>query len=183
MRPIKTLTPVDLAIRGLFLAAIAIGGFIGRSQQTNTEIGSAETPGRAALAGIATGELWPGSAVCRSTDAGPAAPASATQGAKDYLLHGRVRSRAGCVPIGDAKIEFWPGDAQAADTDGQHVLLQTDANGVYRLHCNLPAPGAGGPGYIYLRVSAAGYTPSVTRYELKEGQSEDWFDIVLEPEE
>jgi hypothetical protein len=182
MRPIKTLTPVDLAIRGLFLAAIAIGGFVGRSQQTNAATESAAAPGQVAMSSMIGGGLAPGS-VCPSVGAVPAAPASSSPGAGDYVLHGMVRSRTGCAPIKDAKIEFWPSDAQAGDSGGRHAVLQTDAGGAYRLHCNVPGRGTAGEEYIYLRVSAAGYAPSVTRYQLKQGQAEDSLDIVLEPEE
>jgi hypothetical protein len=183
MRPIKTLTPVDLAIRGLFLAAVAIGGLVGQGQRTSAAAGSAEVPSQAVMSSMVTSGLWPRAVVCQSTDAATAAPASATQPASGYLLRGRVRSRAGCTPVGGATIEFWRGDAQVANGGGQHASLQADVDGAYRLHCDPPAAEAGGRDYIYLRVSAEGYTPVIAQYQPKAGRAEDWLDIVLEPEE
>src|SRR5690348_16850050 len=115
MRPIKTLTPVDLAIRGLFLAVIAIGGFLGRDQQMNAAADSAAAPGQVSMSGMITGGLLPGSASCPTASAATTAPSSAAQQGAGYELRGAVRSRAGCAPIKDAKIEFWPSDAQAAN--------------------------------------------------------------------
>lgn len=179
MRPLKTLKPIDLAIRGAFLTVVLIGGVLGQRSQGAQQ---ASQGGQAAALELGMGLPLPAATACQPTTADTDQSSAAAQPGKsqDYIVSGSVKSSAGCTPIGGAKIEFWPAQASDADQDGAGITF-ADANGAYRFHCNDATSAAGKPGSIHVRVSADGYAPLVTRYTPDEGPAEGEFDVVLEP--
>lgn len=180
MRPLKMLKPIDIAIRGVFLAVVVIGGVVGqlRSQATPTESMS----GAENVAEFGMGLPLPAARSCQPTAADTAQPRADTQpGARqEYVLSGSVKSSTGCTPIGGARIEFWPSGAGATKQDEAGVAF-ADASGAYRFNCNDTATASGRPGPIHLRVSADGYTALVTDYDPKGSPAEGEFDVVLQP--
>jgi len=172
----KALKPSDLIVRGLFLAAVVIGGIADRLQLS----AAPEAPNAAApVAAAGIGPALPAAPACRADAEMPAPatkPSAATSASsgRRHVLSGSVRSSADCTPIGGAKIEFWP----AGDDPAARAMLFADTNGKYRLQCDLPAANGA---YIYLRVSADGYATLTTQYQPKARQPESEFDIVLQP--
>lgn len=180
MRPLKTLKPIDLAVRGTFLAVVLIGGMLGQQRSQGAQQTSQAE--QAAVIELGMGLPLPAVAGCQPTAADTEQSGAAAQPGKsqDYVVSGSVKSSAGCAPIGGAKIEFWPAQSSAADQNGAGITF-ADANGAYRFHCNDAASAAGKPGPIHMRVSADGYAPLVTRYTPDDGPAEGEFDVVLEP--
>jgi hypothetical protein len=178
----KMLKRSDLIVRGLFLGVVVIGGIVGRLR-FEASPGAAEANAPMAAANI--GLVLPAPQSCRSDDAEPSAHSTepvvptGADASQPQVLSGSVRSSAGCAPIGGAKIEFWPVGPDAADGHSKRTTLFADANGKYRLRCDLPA--ADRAAYIYLRVSADGYATLMAHYQPKPSQAESEFDIVLEP--
>jgi hypothetical protein len=182
MRHEKTLTRSDLIVRGLFLAVVVIGGIVGWLQQIEA---APEDGAGAPVVAANIGMVLPAVPTCQSNVSNMPPPSVRPDGTangdagKRRTLSGSVRSSAGCMPIGGAKIEFWPSGEDAADDRAKRAPLFADANGKYRLQCDLPAADGA---YIYLRVSADGYATLTTQYQPEPSQAESEFDIVLEPE-
>lgn len=178
MRPIKTIKPADLAVRGAFLSVVLIGGIVGGLRQHEAVPGTAASV-RPVEASISLGFGLPSVRHCKPTDTGAGAAradASAQPASRRQVLSGSVLSSDGCTPIGGAKIEFWPAGPAAATSTSI-----ADGAGHYRLQCDIPAADDGEAGYIHLRVSADGYNTLTTQYASQTSQDEDHFDIVLEP--
>ena len=176
MRPIKTIRPTDLAIRGLFLSVVLIGGIVGHLQHNQAVPGTA-TNVRPVEAGMGIGFGLPFARQCSLAEAGAArADAHAQVASHRQVLSGSVLSSDGCAPIGGAKIEFWPDGPAAAPSTSI-----ADGAGRYRLQCDIPAADDDEAGYIHLRVSADGYNTLTTQYAPRADQADDHFDIVLQP--
>ena len=171
MRNDTMLKPSDLIVRGLFLAVVIIGGIAGRQRQLDADMSLGLVPAA--------------SPTCQTNDPETSAPAATpgtptrAEAGQRQVLSGSVRSSAGCVPIGGAKIEFWPDGPDAAHDHAQRGTLFADGNGKYRLQCDFPA--ADRAAYMYLRVSADGYATLMTQYGPKPSQAESEFAIVLQP--
>jgi protocatechuate 3,4-dioxygenase beta subunit len=92
-----------------------------------------------------------------------------------HVLTGQVLSSADCMPIPNAKLEFWTEEEGLGHPDSSRATFFTDENGFYRFECNQPE-------HIHMRISAEGYrTIGVNSYH-PEGAAEGVFDIVLEIE-
>jgi hypothetical protein len=180
MRDNKMLKRSDLIVRGLFLAVIVIGGIVGRLPLETAPA----APGLGApLVAADIGPALPEASICRPTAEMPA-PAAKPDGSassadrRRHVLSGSIRSSVDCAPVGGAKIEFWPSGADTPDDHTSRAMLFADANGKYRLQCEVPAAEGA---YIYLRVTADGYATFTTQYQPNARQTEGEFDIVLQP--
>jgi len=91
-----------------------------------------------------------------------------------HVLTGTVRSSVDCLPISNAKLEFWTEEQGLDHPEASRATFFTDENGQYRFECNLPE-------HIHMRISADGFrTIGVNSYH-PEGASTGTFDIVLRP--
>ena len=91
-----------------------------------------------------------------------------------HVLSGTVRSSADCLPISNAKLEFWTEEAGLGHPNSARATFYTNENGQYRFECNLPE-------HIHMRISAEGFrTIGVNSYH-PEGAATGSFDIVLRP--
>ncbi len=109
------------------------------------------------------------------------APTRAVVG-EGYVLEGVVRSAQGCAPIPNAVIEVWQAGADGEYRDEYRATLASDENGFYRFQGPFPAPYAGRPSHIHLRISAPGYQTLVTQHYPQEGITTASFDLILQPE-
>jgi protocatechuate 3,4-dioxygenase beta subunit len=105
----------------------------------------------------------------------PGAPERTVVG-QGHIVTGVVLSNTDCLPIPNAKLEFWPEEEGLGHPDSSRATFFADQNGSYRFECNLPE-------HIHMRISAPGYrTIGVNSYH-PNGSASGTFDIVLEPEE
>lgn len=92
-----------------------------------------------------------------------------------HVLTGYVLSSTNCLPIPNAKLEFWTEEAGLGHPTSARATLFTDANGFYRYESNLPE-------HIHMRISAEGYhTIGVNSYH-PDGAPQGSMDFVLAPE-
>jgi protocatechuate 3,4-dioxygenase beta subunit len=91
-----------------------------------------------------------------------------------HVLTGVVRSSRDCTPIANAKLEFWPEEADKGHPDSSRATLFSDQEGRYRFECNPPE-------HIHMRLSAPGYRTIGNNSYHPNGSATGTFDIVLEP--
>lgn len=111
----------------------------------------------------------------------PGAPTRAVVG-EGYVLEGIVRVSDGCAPIPNAVIEVWQAGSDGEYRDEYRATLTSDANGYYRFQGPFPAPYAGRPSHIHLRITAPGYRELVTQHYPQNGATSAAFDLILQPE-
>jgi hypothetical protein len=93
-----------------------------------------------------------------------------------HVLTGVVRSSRDCAPIANAKLEFWPEEANKGHPDTSRATLFSDQEGRYRFECNPPE-------HIHMRISAPGYRTIGNNSYHPNGRTEGTFDIVLAPDQ
>lgn len=91
-----------------------------------------------------------------------------------HVLTGVVRSSRDCTPIANAKLEFWPEEANKGHPDSSRATLFSDQEGRYRFECNPPE-------HIHMRLSAPGYRTIGNNSYHPNGSATGTFDIVLVP--
>jgi protocatechuate 3,4-dioxygenase beta subunit len=92
-----------------------------------------------------------------------------------HVLTGYVLSGKDCLPIANAKLEFWTEEAGLGHPDSARATLFTNANGFY---CYESDP----PEHIHMRISAGGYrTIGVNSYH-PEGAAEGTMNFVIVPQ-
>ena len=112
----------------------------------------------------------------------PGAPERSSVG-KGYILSGMVRSFKDCLPIEDAKIEFWLTGPDGHYDDKHRASVYTDSSGMYGFESNFPVNYGGRPAHIHIRVSAEGFRPLVTQHYPQQGTSRYSYDLILIPED
>jgi protocatechuate 3,4-dioxygenase beta subunit len=93
-----------------------------------------------------------------------------------HVLTGVVRSSRDCAPIANAKLEFWPEEANKGHPDSSRATLFSDQAGGYRFECNPPE-------HIHMRISAPGYRTIGNNSYHPNGSATGTFDIVLVPDQ
>lgn len=111
----------------------------------------------------------------------PGAPVRNSVGA-GYVLTGTVKSALDCLPVADARIEFWLTGSNGKYNDDHRATVFADDAGSYRFQSNIP-PGYGyRPPHIHIRVSADGFKPLVTQHYPDQGDEKGHFNLVLVPD-
>lgn len=110
----------------------------------------------------------------------PDAPVRDSVG-KGYVLRGMVKSAEMCLPIPEARLEFWLAGPDGRYDDNHRATVFSDASGAYRFESNFPPRYSFRPPHIHLRVTAPGFQPLVTQHYPKAGDTEGEFDLVLRP--
>lgn len=75
------------------------------------------------------------------------------------MLTGLVLSMSACRPLAGVKLDFWhANDKGEYDTRGFRYrgIVETDAQGRYRLETNLPPPYMGRPRHIHVKTQMPG---------------------------
>ena len=111
----------------------------------------------------------------------PGAPTRAVVG-EGYVLEGVVRTADGCAPVANAVIEVWQAGADGEYRDEYRATLTSDADGYYRFQGPFPAPYAGRPSHIHLRITAPGFRELVTQHYPQNSATSAVFDLILQPE-
>jgi protocatechuate 3,4-dioxygenase beta subunit len=79
--------------------------------------------------------------------------------AEKLIVTGLVFSMSGCKPLPGIKLDFWHASAEG-DYDHKGFryrgVVETDAQGRYRLETNLPPPYMGRPRHIHVKTRAPG---------------------------
>ena len=115
-----------------------------------------------------------------SHDYVPNAPRRESVG-EGHRMQGVVWSGKDCSHIPDAKLEFWLAGPNGEYDDAHRATLYSDQWGFYNFSSNFPPPSDGGLPHIHIRVTADGYKTHTTRYQLRPGDTETAFDLVLMP--
>ena len=79
--------------------------------------------------------------------------------AEKLILTGLVLSMGGCKPLPGVKLDFWHADDKGVYDDAgfrYRGVVETDAQGRYRLETNLPPPYMGRPRHIHVKTQARG---------------------------
>lgn len=108
----------------------------------------------------------------------PNAPERSKTG-QGLTVSGRVRSAAGCAPIGGAKIEWWSANTSGEYDEAHRATQVTDADGRYRYETDTPGRYPGRPPHLHLRVSAPGHRTLVTQLYPKPGDTAIQVDLVI----
>jgi catechol 1,2-dioxygenase len=126
-----------------------------------------------------------GSADCKPTQPDmlgpfyePAAPVRTSVGS-GYVLSGAVLSAKECMPIPNARIEFWLANPRGEYDDAHRATVLAGQRGDYRLESNVPVSYGGRPPHIHVRVTAPGYQELVTQHYPERSQRKANFDLVL----
>jgi protocatechuate 3,4-dioxygenase beta subunit len=85
--------------------------------------------------------------------------AEAGSKAEKLIVSGLVLSMSGCKPLAGIRLDFWHADDKGAyDHSGFRYrgVVETDAQGRYRLETNLPPPYMGRPRHIHVKTQAKG---------------------------
>jgi protocatechuate 3,4-dioxygenase beta subunit len=101
---------------------------------------------------------------------------------KGYILSGEVKSAADCIPIMNARIEFWLTGPDGKYGDAYRATVFSDDNGIYTFESNSPKGYFFRPPHIHVRVSAQGFQTLITQHYPAKGKTSDIFDLVLIPE-
>lgn len=99
-----------------------------------------------------------------------------------YLLMGRVKSAADCMPIGGAMIEVWTAGPQGRYGDDWRATLYSAGHGGYYLLSHVPPRYGTGRAHIHIKVSGAGYQTLITQHYPAKDAGEGIFDLVLIPQ-
>ena len=79
--------------------------------------------------------------------------------AEKLIVSGLVLSMSGCKPLAGIRLDFWHADDKGVyDHAGFRYrgVVETDAQGRYRLETNLPPPYMGRPRHIHVKTQAQG---------------------------
>ena len=79
--------------------------------------------------------------------------------AEKLIVTGLVLSMSACKPLAGIRLDFWHADDKGVyDSSGFRYrgLVETDAQGRYRLETNLPPPYMGRPRHIHVKTQARG---------------------------
>jgi catechol 1,2-dioxygenase len=98
-------------------------------------------------------------------------------------LSGVVRSVAECIPIPNARIEFWLAGPDRTFDDDHRATVITDVSGAYRFESNVPPAYDDTLPHIFVRVTAVGHQTLITRHFLIVNETEGTFDLNLLPEQ
>lgn len=109
----------------------------------------------------------------------PGAPVRSVVG-QGYVLSGVVKSSGNCGPL-KARIEFWLAGPAGNYDDDHRATVFSGNEGEYKFESNYPAPYAGRPSHIHIRVSAEGHETLVTQHYPGKGKTSDVFNLVLVP--
>ncbi len=74
--------------------------------------------------------------------------------AEKLIVSGLVLSMSGCKPLAGVRLDFWHADDKGVYDDAgfrYRGVVETDAQGCYRLETNLPPPYMGRPRHIHGR--------------------------------
>ena len=85
--------------------------------------------------------------------------AEANSKAEKLVVTGLVFSMSACRPLAGVKLDFWHADDKGVydDTGFRYRgVVETDAQGRYRLETNLPPPYMGRPRHIHVKTQARG---------------------------
>jgi protocatechuate 3,4-dioxygenase beta subunit len=83
----------------------------------------------------------------------------ASSRAEKLIVSGLVLSMSGCKPLAGVKLDFWHADDKGVydDTGFRYRgVVETDAQGRYRLETNLPPPYMGRPRHIHVKTRLRG---------------------------
>lgn len=111
----------------------------------------------------------------------PNAPEQASIG-RGLVVAGVVRTAGSCVPIPNARLEWWQVNPQGRYDDEHRAAQTADSQGRYRFETNFPRAYFGRPPHIHVKVFAPGHRPLTTQLYPKTGQAEITFDFVLRPQ-
>ena len=110
----------------------------------------------------------------------PDAPVRSSVG-KGHILEGAIMSSNDCLPIANARIEFWLTNPSGSYDDDHRATIFSDGTGEYSFESNIPPDYSGRPPHIHIRISAEGFKTLATQHYPADGQTTGEFDIVLVP--
>ena len=99
------------------------------------------------------------------------------------MLSGRVFSSATCAPLPHARLEFWLAGPDGTFNAEQRATVVADASGAYRFESHVPPTYDESLPHIFVRVTAPGHQPLVTRHYPIPGQPAGTFDMIVIPKE
>jgi protocatechuate 3,4-dioxygenase beta subunit len=79
--------------------------------------------------------------------------------AEKLIVSGLVLSMSGCKPLAGIRLDFWHADDKGVYDDAgfrYRGVVETDAQGRYRLETNLPPPYMGRPRHIHVKTQLRG---------------------------
>ena len=79
--------------------------------------------------------------------------------AEKLIVAGLVLSMSNCKPLAGIRLDFWHADDKGVYDDAgfrYRGVVETDAEGRYRLETNLPPPYSGRPRHIHVKTQARG---------------------------
>ncbi len=100
------------------------------------------------------------------------------------MLLGVVRASGQCRPIAGAKVELFQTSpaGRYSKNWAYRATTFTDRHGVYRFESPVPgAQSSEGAPHIHVYVSAPGFVTLRTSYNLRSGETQGRFDVVLPP--
>lgn len=98
-----------------------------------------------------------------------------------YFIKGSVLSENKCVPLANAKLEFWLVNSEGEYDDAHRATVIADKKGKYTFESNRPTDYVGRLPHIHMRITAPGHEELITQHYPKEGDERVVFDIVLSP--
>lgn len=99
-----------------------------------------------------------------------------------YELRGVVMSTQDCLPIPQARIEFWMAGPDGEYKDEYRATVMPNRTGEYYFKSHLPPSYFNRPPHIHVRVSADGFKTLVTQHYPESGSKLGTLDLVLIPE-
>jgi protocatechuate 3,4-dioxygenase beta subunit len=108
----------------------------------------------------------------------PGAPERAATG-RGLVVTGTVRSAAGCLPLAQARIEWWSANPKGDYDDAHRATQATDPSGRYRYETDSPGRYPGRPIHLHVRISAPGHRLLVTQLYPKPADTTLAADFVL----
>jgi protocatechuate 3,4-dioxygenase beta subunit len=111
----------------------------------------------------------------------PDAPERSTTG-KGFVVTGTVKSVSNCVPVPQARIEWWSANPNGEYDDGHRATQRSDGAGRFRYETDFPGRYPGRPPHLHVRVTAQRHRTLVTQIYPKPGQRSMNFDFVLAPD-
>ncbi|HKY51704.1 MAG TPA: hypothetical protein VJP45_10650 [Candidatus Limnocylindria bacterium] len=98
-------------------------------------------------------------------------------GSGGYVIEGVVM-RASCVPVPQARIEFWHVNPDGVYDDDHRATVIADDRGQYRLDTTRPVAYGGGTAHVHIRVSRPG--KSLVAIHFPQGAPVDRVDLVFD---
>lgn len=108
----------------------------------------------------------------------PNAPVRSIVG-EGYTLSGVVKSSKDCLPIANARIEFWLTGPDGTYNNDHRATIFSEREGRYYFQSNFPPAYFGRPSHIHIRVSASGFKTLITQHYPTQGTAEAIFNLVL----